>query len=138
MLIQITCAQKPLEYHIKKTDYAKGTYKTFSYELKNDSLIVTKFSTNNYPPKVLFTNVLNSKQKAELLAILNDFDLQDMKNEYSNNQVEGEGHSVYDIKINKDFKSIYVYFVEVPNLKKLDDFVFELLPANQQGWNDNY
>jgi hypothetical protein len=137
-LVHLSCAQKSMEYHIIKTDYTKGTYKIFSYELQNDSLGITKYSTNNRPPKVLFKTILNSIQKSKLINILNGFDLPNMQKEYVDNKVEGEVHSVYDIKINKHFKSIYLYFVEVSELKKLDDFVFELLPANQYGWHDNY
>jgi hypothetical protein len=142
-LVLLSCGQqqKPTEnmkYNIKRTDYIKGTYKTFSYELKNDSIVVTRFSTNNLPPKLLYSDVLNAKQKSELSEILNSFDLPNMKTQYVNNNVEGEGHSVYDIKINQDFKSIYVYFVEEPSLKKLDDYIYKLLPANQDGWSDVY
>lgn len=138
-IFQLACAQTTVEYSVKRTDYVKGKYKIFSYELRNDSILVMKYSTNDLPPKLLYSNILNSKQKTGLSDILNDFDLPNMKSEYADENVEGEGHHVYDIKINQDFKSIYVYFVEVPDLKKIDDFINEvILPVNQDDWYKGY
>ena len=121
-------------YSITRTDYVKGIYKTFTYELKNDSIVVIRHSTNNLTSKILFSNSLSSKQKSDLYALLNSIELNQMKSEYTNSNVEGEGHSVYDIQINKQFKSILFYFGEEPHLKKLDDFIYELLPANHNDW----
>lgn len=136
--VQLSFAQKPKEYNIKRTTFIKGTYKTFTHELKKDSILVIRYSTNNREPKTLYSNVLNSDQKSKLTEILNGFNLTTMKSQYVNQNVDGEGHFVYDIKINHDFKSIYVYFGEEPNLKKLDEFFTEILPLNQDGWHDVY
>lgn len=73
--IQLSCAQQPMNYSIVRTDYIKGTYKTFSYTLRNDSILVTRFSTNNLPPKKLYSNILDASQKSRLAGILADFDL---------------------------------------------------------------
>jgi len=137
-MVQITYAQKSMKYDIERTDYTKGTYKIFAFKLRNDSIHVTKFSTNNLPEKLLYSDVLNEKQKSELYSILKSIDLQKMKTEYINKNVEGEVHLVYNITINEKFKSIYVYFVNETNLKKLDDFIYGLLPLNQDGWYDVY
>lgn len=61
-----------------------------------------------------------------------------MKDSYVNDQVEGEGNSIYDIQINNDSKSIYDYFGEEPNLKKLDQFINEILPADKEKWYESY
>jgi len=136
--VQLSFAQKPIEYNIKRTTYIKGTYKTFSYELKKDSIVIIRYSTNNRDPKTLYSNVLNVDQKSKLTKILSGFDLPTMKSQYVDQNVDGQGHFVYDIKINNDFKSIYVYFGDQPNLKKLDVFFHEVLPVNQDGWHDVY
>ena len=131
-------ACKVSEYHITQTNYAKGTYRTMKFELLNDAITVTRYSTNDRPPKTLYSAGLNAKQGSKLRAILCGIDLKKMKNEYINNNVEGEGHSVYDIQINKDSKSIYVYFAEEPSIKKLDKFISGILPKNQNGWYEAY
>ncbi|MFH2141066.1 MAG: hypothetical protein ABIJ97_01490 [Bacteroidota bacterium] len=128
-----------MEYSVKRTHYVKGTYKTLTYWIQNDSIVVTKYSTNGRPPKLVYSNILNTKQKNKLAEILNSFDLPKMENEYIDENVEGEGHYVYDIKIGQDFKSILVYFVVVPDLKKLDVFINELiLPVDQNSWYEWY
>lgn len=137
-LVLFSYAQTPVSYVIKRTDYVKGTYKTFTYELKNDSIIVTRYSTNNRPTKLLYSNSLNSGQISKLTKILKDFDLSKMQSKYIDENVEGEGHSVYDLKINQEFKNIYVYFGIEPNLKKLDSFIYEILPEDQNGWYKVY
>jgi hypothetical protein len=126
------------EYHVTQTNYTKGTYKTIRFELLKDTIVVTRYSTNNLPPKILYSNSLNDSQKLRLRAILCGIDLKSMKNEYVNKNVEGEGHSVYDIILNNDSKSIYVYYAEEPSIKKLDLFISGILPTNQNGWYDNY
>jgi len=122
--------QKTMEYAIKRTDFTKGTYKTFTYELKNDSIMVMQYSTNNLLPKLLYSNIINAEQKSKLTKLLKDIDLSKMKSEYINKNVQGENHSVYEIKINQDFKSIYFYFGDEPKLKMIDSFICELLPED--------
>jgi hypothetical protein len=125
-------------YHVTQTNYTKGTYRTMKFELFNDTIVVTRYSTNDLPPKILYSTSLNPEQKLKLRAIICGIDLKKMKNEYINKNVEGEGHSVYDIQINQDSKSIYVYFAEEPSIKKLDEFINEILPKNQNGWYEAY
>jgi hypothetical protein len=127
-----------MEYSVKRTDYVKGTYKTFSYELKNDSLIAIRYSTNNLPPKILFSCALTKTQKSKLIEILGTFDLPNMQSEYVDNTIEGSGHSIYDIQINQDIKSIRVYFGDEPRLKKLDAFIDYVLPVEKAEWDDSY
>lgn len=137
-LVQFSYAQAPINYVIKRTDYVKSTYKTFTYELKNDSIIVMRYSTNNRPTKLLYSNVLNTEQKYKLTNVLKDFDLAKMQSKYIDENIDGEGHSVYDLTINQEFKNIYVYFGSEPNLKKLDAFIYEILPKDQNNWYEVY
>jgi hypothetical protein len=82
LLVQFSYAQALISYDVKRTDYVKGTYKTFTYELKNDSIIVTRHSTNIRPTKLLYSNALNNEQKHKLTSILKDFDLVKMQSKY--------------------------------------------------------
>jgi len=137
-LIHLSFTQNPMEYNITKSTYIKGTYKILSYELKNDSIVVIRYSTKNRQPKTLYSNVLNAEQKSELIEILNGFNLSKMEDMYVDNNVKGQRHYVYDIKINNDFKSILVSFGEEPNLKKLDVFFNDILPVDKDTWYDAY
>lgn len=137
-IVLVSCAQKTVDYNVKRTDNMMGDHKLFTYELRNDSIIVTKFSTNNKPPKIVYSSILSGSQKSKLCKILNGINLSEMKNSYANNTVEGEGNSVYDIRIAQESISIYVYYVDVPELKKIDDFINDILPSDQNGWYDSY
>jgi hypothetical protein len=132
--VNLNCAQKTMNYNIKRTDYVKGTYITFTYEIRNDSVYVTRYSTNNQAPKMVYSNKLTSIQIIKLQNILNVFDLKSLNEKYIDENVEGECHSVYDIKIEGVTKNIYVYFVQVPILKKLDNFIYEILPEDKNSW----
>jgi len=132
--VYLNCAQNPMKYNIKRTDYVKGTYIIFTYELRNDSIFATRYSTNNQDPKLVYSNVLSSNQKNKLQNILNNFDLQNTNEKYVDETVEGEGHSEYDITIGNTTKHIFVYFVEVPILTKLNNFIYEILPEDKNTW----
>lgn len=127
-ILQSACTQEAITYSIKRTDYVHGTHKNYEYVLRNDSVLVTYYSMNNKPAQLIHAEALTSHQKSNLQGILKDFKLSEMKTEYIDELVEGEGNSVYDITINGESKSIYVYYVEVPQLKMLDAFFYEIVP----------
>lgn len=126
LLIFQACTQNQVSYHIVRTDYVKATHKHFEWILQNDSVKVIEYPMSSDPVRVRCYEALTSRQADRLQEILQDIDLSKMKDNYTNSAVEGEGNPEYDITINGVSKHIYVYYVDVPELKKIDEFLFDV------------
>ncbi len=126
LLIFQACTQNQVSYHIVRTDYVKATHKHFEWILQNDSVKVIEYPLSTAPDSIKCYKALTDRQISKLQSLLEDIDLQKLNERYSNDVVEGEGHSVYDITINGISKSIYVYYVEVAELQKIDRFFYDV------------
>jgi len=113
-----------LSYSIKRTDFVMGTHKNFEWILKNDSVKVIEYPLSSDSDSVVCYKALSERQKNKLQGILKTIDLSALKSSYNNDQVKGEGHSVYNITIENQSKSIYLYYVDVPELKAIDEFLY--------------
>lgn len=115
-----------LSYSIKRTDFVMGTHKNFEWILKNDSVKVIEYPLSSDSDSVVCYKALSERQKNKLQGIMKTIDLTQMQDRYSDDLVLGEGHSVYDISINGSSKHIYVYYVDVPELIKIDEFLYDV------------
>ncbi|HBG69997.1 MAG: hypothetical protein A2W93_05745 [Bacteroidetes bacterium GWF2_43_63] len=120
------CTQTSVNYSIKRTDYVKGSYKNFEWILQNDSVKVIEYPMSSDPDSVRCYAALTNHQVNKLQNLLKDIDLSKLESNYTNDSVQGEGHSVYDISINGSSKHIYVYYVDVPELQMIDAFLFDV------------
>jgi len=123
-------SSKEISYSIKRTDYVKGSYKHFEWILLNDSIKVIEYPMSSDPDSVVCYKALSERQINKLQSILKTIDLASMQDRYSDDLVEGEGHSVYDITIGNKSKSIYQYYVDVPELKAIDEFLYVVTTAD--------
>ncbi len=127
LLISLSaCTQTPVKYKIVRTDYVKDTYKHFEWILQNDSVKVIEYPMSSDPDSMVCYKALSERQRIKLQSIMKTIDLTQMQDRYSDDLVLGEGHSVYDISINGSSKHIYVYYVDVPELIKIDEFLYDV------------
>lgn len=127
LLLTLTaCTQTPVNYKIVRTDFVKGRYMNFEWILQNDSVKVIEYPMSSDPDSIVCYKPLTERQSSRLQNIIQDIDLSALQNSYSNDLVQGEGHSVYNITIGDQSKNIYVYYVDVPELKKIDEFLFDV------------
>jgi|GEM_PF-4995770 len=117
-------SSKGISYSIKRTDYVKGAYKHFEWILQNDSVKVIEYPMSSDSDSVVCYKALSERQRNKLQSILKTIDLTQMQDRYSDDLVQGEGHSVYDITIENKSKSIYLYYVDVHELKAIDEFLY--------------
>ncbi|PKP01535.1 MAG: hypothetical protein CVU11_14940 [Bacteroidetes bacterium HGW-Bacteroidetes-6] len=116
------CTQTKIQYSIKRSDIVMGSHLHYEWILVNDSVKVVEYPMNSEPARVLCSEALTSEQAGRLQKILHDIDLSKMEDNYFNNEIDGEGNSEYDITINGVSKHIYVYFVDVSELMKINTF----------------
>jgi len=110
----------------------------YCYEVDNDSILVTKYSTNDKPEIILYSNSLTIKQKLEFERFFSGFSLSEMKENYINQNVQGSRHDVYEIAVDGFSKTITVYIMDVPELIKLTELIEKCLPTDRKGWYENY
>ncbi|MBI5218853.1 MAG: hypothetical protein HY958_07980 [Bacteroidia bacterium] len=127
-----------MNFNITITEYTHGTYKIWSYFLSNDSIIVTKFSTNDLPPEIVVKRLLTEKEKNSFNDFIKRFPLASLKKEYSDDKVEGESHFIFDITISNQNKQIYVYFSAQKNLQDLSGKINQLIPEPYRIWYETY
>lgn len=112
--------------------FVKGTYKEYSYQLVNNKFKAIKYSLNNEPPKTIISRNLTAEEAKEFEQYINSFHLEKLESKYIDENVEGEHHLVYHIKIGKKQKSIYVYFKEQNDLIELYKRLNSFIPVNDR------
>lgn len=126
LLSMSACTQTPVNYRIVRTDFVKGRYINFEWILQNDSVKVIEYPMSSDPDSVICCKALTERQSNRLQNIIRNIDLSSMQSSYSNDAVQGEGHSVYNITIGDQSKNIYLYYVEVPELQQIDAFLYDV------------
>ena len=123
-----TMEMHPLVYDINVTVFTHGTHKLYYYRLTGDKILGVQYPHNQGPEKILVDRPLNDHEKLKFKTLFEGFPIKQLKNEYVNNQVEGEIHRVFDIKIRDEHKEIYVYFYEQKDIDGLMDEILKLMP----------
>lgn len=125
---QCNSINKNVNYDVRVIINIFGNHKLWEYHLNNDSIVVTKYSTNADPAETPVNRELTEKEKKNFNDFMSAFPLKDLNNSYSNDQVEGEMSFMFHIVIDGLKKDIYVYFRSQKNLKQLCDKIDDLIP----------
>ena len=86
--------------------------------------------TLNSDPKLIICKCLSLSEATEFEQYMYSFPLDTLEDEYINNDVRGEYHLEYHIKIGEKHKSIYVYFEQQKDLVALYKRLSEFVPAD--------
>jgi hypothetical protein len=125
---QCNSYSKNVNYDIKIIINIFGNHKLWEYHVKNDSIIVIKYSMNAKPAEKIVNRKLTDKEKKNFMDFMSIFPLKDLNNSYSNDLVEGEMSYMFNLSVGSLKKDIYVYFKSQKNLKQLCDKIDDLLP----------
>ncbi|MPM98164.1 hypothetical protein SDC9_145347 [bioreactor metagenome] len=126
LLYLSACTQTDLNYKIVRTDIVMGKHKHFEWILQNDSVKVIEYPMSSDPDSIVCYKALTPGQTGKLQTILKGIDVDTMKESYVDSLTQGEGSSTYSITIGDKSKEIYVYYVDVPELIKIDKFLYDI------------
>jgi len=119
----------PGKFSVTLDIFTHGDYKIYMYKINESAIKAVKYSTNNEPPQTFVNRKLKKEETENMRNFLAVFPLDKLKKEYINRRVEGEIHSVYDIRIGRRHKKIMVYFYKQKDLCDLSKEISRLLPA---------
>lgn len=121
LLMFISC-YNPETLHdsnVTLTVFTHGTHKLWTFSLTADSISIIKHSINIEPDTTIVSRKLTPSEKEKVHVLLRSIPLASLKNSYINEQVQGEIHREFDIRIGSKRKKITVYFMEVEPLEKI-------------------
>lgn len=110
----------------------KGVYKLWEYTLNPGTITVTKHSTNDRLPIIVFDKILTAEESAEVRKFIDNFPAGSLKEQYVNDKVEGEGSYEFHFRINELRKKVIVYYEYPGELKKVVDLFNKYLHVKYQ------
>lgn len=119
------------KYSISLWDYNYSMAYTMYYHIDNKSLIIKNISgINNEKDTILVERKLNENERNLFFAFFDSFDIDTLKNEYTNPLVEDGNRKKITIQLNQKTKTIGIANSYQKDLDSLVNLMNRLIPAN--------
>jgi hypothetical protein len=138
ILVIATLLASPPSYQASITDIVKGKHKILTRHLTPERLIVTKFSTNGKPERILLNRPLTQTEQDAMKTYCSTFPFSAVKPRYTDETAEGTLHREFYVEWCESHATIYVAHAKQPDLQRLEALIEKMLPADRTAWYDPY